>query len=196
MLRFHLRCFPLPIDTKRRIGNDEVKGHILKLIITESITKLHIVGITATDEHVGFGNTKGERIDFLPVTDKISSLIQSRKAFLHAGQHLAGAHRHIVDGVNASFLCHAHSVGEQVTHQIDDVTAGEVSARFLIVGLRKTLDKVFKDIAHVHSRDLLWTHVCFFSAEITDDLIEQASVGHALQLGKEIHASEDIHHII
>ena len=74
-------------------------------------------------------------------------------ALLHAAQHLAGAHGHIVNGHAAGI-----EVGfgqQQVGHQIDDIPAGEVGSGFLAKALGEPPHQVLKDIAAIHSADLV-----------------------------------------
>ena len=66
----------------------------------------------------------------------------------------------------------------------------------LVVRFGKPLNQVFKDISHIHGADLLRPHVCLVGAEVHNHLIEQARLLHAVNLGAEIHASEDVLHVI
>lgn len=85
---------------------------------------------------------------------------------------------------------------QQIAHQVNDVPAGEVRSGLLVVGLGKPLDQVFKDVPHIHGADLLRPHIRLVGAEVHDHLIEQASLLHAVDLGTEIHAGEDVLHIV
>ena len=116
----------------------------------------------------------------------------------HAGEHLAGAHGHVVDR-----LCNALPVEgvlisrhQQVAHQVDDIPAGEVCSGLLVVGLGKPLNQVLKNIAHINGTDLFRLHIRLVRAEVHDNLIEQSGLLHAVDLGVEVHACEDVLHIV
>ena len=115
------------------------------------------------------------------------------EAFLHASQHLARPHRHIVDSLGVPAVIAGH---EQVAHGVDDVAAGEVRPRLLVIALGKPLDEIFEDIPHVHGSHLPGAHVRLFGAEVYDDLVEEVRVGHALYLFAEAHLRQDVLHIV
>ena len=85
---------------------------------------------------------------------------------------------------------------QQVAHQIDDVPAGEVRSCLLVVRFGKPLNQVFKDIAHIYGADFLRPHIRLVRAEVHNHLIEQARLLHAVDLGAEIHAGENVLHIV
>lgn len=170
----------------------------VKLIVVQRVAKLHIVGIAPTDQHVGLGDTKGEGVQLLAKAGDIRIGIQLFQPLLHAGEHLAGAHGHVVDRLGDAILVEGVLVAshQQVAHQINDVTAGEVCSGLLVVGLGKPLDQVFKDVPHIHGADLLRPHIRLVRTEVHNHLIEQARLLHAVDLGAEIHAGEDVLHIV
>ena len=189
--------FALPVDAKGRIGDDVVKLHVSEFIVVKGVAKLHVVRVAATDKHISLGDAVGEGVNLLTKADDLCFLVQQLHALFHTGEHLAGAHGHVVYGHSlpfALFICGI--AGEQVAHQIDDVTAGEVGTGLFVVAFRETLDEILENIAHVHGRDLFRFHIGIFCAEIRNHLIEQTGIGHALHLRKEIHARQNVDDVI
>ena len=111
-----------------------------------------------------------------------------------------GAHGLVVDGLGDVVAVKHVRVGldEQVGHEVHDVAAGKVRARVLVVGLGEALDEVLEDVAHVHGADLVGRHVRLRLAEVADHLVEQRGiwVGEAFDLVVELHAREDILHVV
>ena len=67
---------------------------------------------------------------------------------------------------------------------------------FFIITLRKTLNKVFKDIAHIDCGNFFRIHICIVSSEVADDLIQNSRICHALDLRKEAHIRQNVDNII
>lgn len=82
---------------QRRIGNAVVELVALKLVVIQRIAELHIVRVTATDEHISLGNAKGKGIHLLTKAGNIRIGIKLQKPFIHAGEHLACSHGHIIN---------------------------------------------------------------------------------------------------
>ena len=53
-VRFHHGGFALPVDTKGRIGNHEVKLIAGKFIIGQGVAKLHIVRVTTVNHGIRY----------------------------------------------------------------------------------------------------------------------------------------------
>ena len=71
-----------------------------------------------------------------------------------------------------------------------------MSASLFIVAFRKPLDKVLKNVTHVHRRNFFRIHIGIFCAEIGNHLIEQTRIRHALYLREEIHASQNVDDVV
>ena len=175
---------PLPGNAEWWIGNDIVELIAAEFIIRKCIAKLHIVRITPTNQHVCFGNTESERVELLTENIHVCLAVQRFEAFFHAGQHLTGTHGHIVDSfADAIFFKGIPVPGhQQVTHKIDNISAGEVRSCFLVIRLGESLNKVFKDIAHIHRRDIFGGEIRLFRIEVRNHLIQEAAFHHAVNL--------------
>ena len=99
MFFFNIRRLAFPVDAERWIGNAVIKGIAREFIIVQRIAKLHIVRVTTTDEHIGFCNAEGKWVDLLSITDNIRLAVKGLDSFLHAGEHLACTHGHVIYGL-------------------------------------------------------------------------------------------------
>ena len=99
-------------------------------------------------------------------------------AFLHAAQHLAGSHGHIVNGHAAGI-----EVGfgqQQVGHQVDDIPAGEVGSGLLAKALGEPPHQVLKDVAAIHGADLVRAKIALLRAKLLDNEVEGVALYHPL----------------
>lgn len=177
-LGFHCLLLPLPVDAEGRVGDDVLEGESGKLILRQSITEPHIVGVAAPDHHVCLGDGKGGGVELLPEAGHLNVAVQLVDAFFHAAQHLAGAHGHIVNGHAAGV-----KVGfgqQQVGHQIDDIPAGEVGSCLLAKAFGEPPHQVLKDVAAVHGADLVRAKIALLGAELLDNEVEGVAFHHPL----------------
>ena len=116
------------------------------------------------DHGISHSDTHGKRIQFLAEGLHRSVFVQLLQTFFHTGKHLACAHGHIVYGaVNAVIIGDGIIIRQQqIAHQVNDITAGEMGAGLFVVRLRETLDKIFKDIAHIYRRNTIRAHIQIF----------------------------------
>ena len=125
---------PLPVDAEGRVRNAVLEGIAGELIVGEGIAETHIVRIPAADHHIGLGDGEGAGVELLAEAGDLDVAVQVVDALLHTGEHLAGAHGHIVDGDVAGMG--QIRVGEQeIGHEINDIPAGEMGPGFLAEGL-------------------------------------------------------------
>ena len=133
-LRLHGRRLPLPVDAERRIGDDIIEMVVGELVVVEGVSEFHVVRIAAADERVRLGDAVGEGVELLPEGGDNGLRVQLLEAFLHAGEHLAGAHRHVIDGlVHAVGVIRNIACDEQVAHGVDDVAAGEMRSGLFVI---------------------------------------------------------------
>ena len=71
-----------------------------------------------------------------------------------------------------------------------------MGAGLLVITLGKSLNKVFKYIAHIDSGDFVGAHVCVIFAEIADDLVKHTGVIHAVDLIKKAHVCQYVDDVI
>ena len=177
-LGFHRLLLPLPVDAEGRVGDDVLEGEPGELILRQSIAEPHIVGVAAADHHVRLGDGKGGGVELLPEAGHLNVAVQLVDALLHAAEHLAGAHGHIVNGHAAGV-----EVGfgqQQVGHQVDDIPAGEVRSGFLAKALGEPPHQVLEDVAAVHGADLVRAKIALLGAELLDNEVEGVALHHPL----------------
>ena len=190
----HRLLLPLPVDAEGRIGDAILEGEALELVVGQGVAEPHVVGVSAADHHVGLGNGEGGGVELLAEAGDLDVGIQIVDTFLHAGEHLAGAHGHVVDGDVA--LLRQIGVGEQqVRHEIDDVAAGEVGSGFLAEAFREAPHQVLEDIAAVHGADLVGTQIALGAVELLDDQVQRVAVHHALDHAVELELGQHVLHV-
>ena len=175
---FHRLLLPLPVNAEGRVGDDVLEGEPGELILRQSITEPHIVGVAAPDHHVRLGDGKGGGVELLPEAGHLNVAVQLVDALFHAAEHLAGSHRHIVNGHAAGI-----EVGfrqQQVGHQIDDVPAGEVGSGLLAKALGESPHQILKDVAAIHGADLVRAKIALLRAELLDNEVEGVALHHPL----------------
>ena len=119
---------------------------------------------------------KGGGVELLPEAGHLNVAVQFVDALLHAAQHLAGAHSHIVNGHAAGI-----EVGfgqQQVGHQVDDIPAGEVRSGFLAKALGEPPHQVLKDVAAVNGTDLVRAKISLLGAKLLDNEVEGVALHH------------------
>lgn len=196
MLRLDLGGLSLPVDTEGRVRNFVIELIPAEFIIVQRVAKLHIVGVAAANEHIRLGDAKRKGIQLLPEAGDIRIGVQLLEPFLHAGEHLAGAHRHVVNRLGDAVPIKFCIADQQVAHEIDNIAAGEVRSGLLVVGLGEPLHQVLEDIAHIHCADFFGAHIALLGAEVHDNLIQQTGLLHAVDLGVEVHPRQNVLHIV
>ena len=197
MFLFHRLGLPLPIDAERRVGDDVIELVLRELIVVQGVAELHVVRIAAANQHVGFGDAVGEGVQLLPERGDDRIRIQLMQPFFHAGEHLTGSHGHVVNRFVDSLAGSGSSIPghQKIAHRVDDIPAGEVCPRLLVVTFRKPLHQILEHIPHVHCRDFIRVHIGFFGAEVDNHLIEQSRLRHPFDLILELHLFKNIQHI-
>ena len=189
-LGLHGLLLPLPVDAEGRVGDDVLEGEAGELVLGQGITEPHVVGVAAADHHVGLGDGEGGGVELLPEAGHFDVAVQLVDALLHAAEHLAGAHGHIVDGHAAGVEV---GVGQQnVGHQVDDVPAGEVRSGLLAETLGEPPHEVLEDVAAVHGADLVRAEVALLGAELLDDEVEGVALDHPLDDVVEVELRQHI----
>ena len=146
-LGFNVLSFAFPVDAEGRIGYDVVEVVSGELVVVERVTEFHVLRVAAAYQHIRLGDTVSKGVQLLSEGRNHRFGIQLVQALLHTGQHLARAHRHVVDG-----LVHAARRGgtavagyQQIAHRVNDVAAGEVRPCLFVVTFREPLDQIFED---------------------------------------------------
>ena len=195
-LRLHGLGLGVPRVAEGRVGDAVVELESRELVRRERVAEAHVGIVLAANERARLGDAVGEGVELLAVERDAGVGVELPQAFLGAAEHLGGAHGLVVDGLGDALAVEDVGIGldEQVGHEVDDVAAGKVRARVLVVGLGEALDEVLEDVAHVHRGDLVGRHVRLGLAEVADYLVEQRGVrvGQTLDLVGELHTGQDV----
>ena len=191
VLGLHRLLLPLPVDAERRVGDDVLEGVAGELILGQGVTEAHVVGIATPDHHVRLGNGEGGGVELLPEAGDADLRVQLMDALLHAGEHLAGAHGHVVHG-DVAAAAQIRVAQQKVGHEIHHVPAGEVGSRFLAEGLGKAAHQILEDIAAVHRRDPIRPQVTLGGIELTDHQVQGVALHHAADDGVEVELGKHV----
>ena len=137
------------------------------------------------------GDGKGRRVELLPEAGEFHFRVEGMYPLFHAGEHLTGAHGHIVHG-HIAFAAQISVRQQQIGHQIDDVPAGEVRSGFFAEGFREASDQIFKNVSAVHGTDLLRSQIPLVRVELLYGQIQRVAFNHAvddvvkIELGQHI----------
>ena len=86
----------------------------------------------------------------MPVEEDLRQGIDLLDALLRKGQHAAGAAAAVIDGAGHALTTGQLSIKyeDQIHHETDDLTRGEVLARIFIKGFVKLPQQMLKHVAH------------------------------------------------
>ena len=68
----------------------------------------------------------------------------------------------------------------EVSHQVDNIAAGEVRSCFFAEGLRETTNQILKDVAAINRADLVRAKIALLGSKLLDDQVEGVALHHAL----------------
>ena len=154
-------------------------------ILRKCIAQRNVVGILTFDEHIGAANGPGFVVPVLAVEMGLGFAVEVTNVFFGHRQHAACAAGGVVDGFDhmaaAQVLFWRQ---QQINHQFDDFTGGEVLPCFFVGLLCADADQLFEHITHLHGR-LVGRQAGKAQVEggkFLDDLKQQVLLGHLADL--------------
>src|SRR5690606_4789558 len=112
---------------------------------------LDVLRVVTFDHHVGLTDGVGLVVDFFTVEVDVAAGAGGRILFfdkvLRLGEHTAAAAGRVVNG-NGEWQVVFDGVKDQVRHQLDHFTRGEVLTGLFVVFFVELADQLFKHIAH------------------------------------------------
>ena len=84
---------------------------------------------------------------------------------------------------------------QQVGHQVDNVTAGEVRSGFLTERFRETAYQVLKDIAAIHGTYLVRTEVTFWAVELLNGQVQGIALHHTFDDVIKVEFRKNVLHV-
>ena len=190
----HSLLLTLPVNPEGRVGNDVAEGVVREFVFAEGVTKTHIVRIAAADHHVRLGNGEGGRVELLAEAGDLHLRIDIVNALFHAAEHLTGAHGHVVN-CDIFLLAQISAGKEQVSHQVDNVAAGEVRSCFFAEGLGEAANQILKDVAAINRADLIRAKITLLGGKLLDDQVEGVALHHALDDVVKVKLGQHVLHV-
>ena len=198
-LRFDVLFINPPVLAVRGIGDQVVESLAHVLVVGEGaafLDALRLPPILAFHVEIGLADGVGFGIDLLAVKVDFGRGVGLADALLGDGQHPAGAAAGVVDFDDAARRFDEVIVPcqEQVHHQANHVTGGEVLAGVLVGGLVEAADEFFEDGAHLVVGDSVGMQVGLGKG--LHYLIEQAGLVQGLDGVAELEVLNDFAHIL
>ena len=149
--RFHGVFVGLPTDAERGIGYHVVEPVPLKPVVGEAGAEVDVVWVFAGNQHIGFADGVGLRIEFLTDQSNIGVRIDPiAEVVLANGQHAAGATARVEDAANHALSARLLAVfgeqqGDQQPHHIPRRV---VFPAGLVGHFGESAEQFLKDLAH------------------------------------------------
>ncbi len=150
----------------------------------------------AGDQHVGFTDCEGFRVQFLPEELHADALVQILHLHLGDGEHATRARSGVVDLANDTRAGQGFLIVDQEKghDQSDYFARGVVFPGSFIGDLREATDQILEQVAHFDVGHLVQVQVDL--GEAVKNLEEQPRVVQALELvGEQELVEEDVTHI-
>ena len=181
-----------PLHAKRRIGKHVVEELPKESVGGEGVPEDDVGDVLALDEHVGLADGVGFGIELLPVHDEAGVRIEPMEVFPCLGEHAARSRRGVVDGADDTGLVQGIVIldEEEIHHEADDLTRGEVFSGGLVGKFGEFTDQLLKDRPHLVVADHLGMQIN--PGELLCDLVKQAGLDEAVDLGVELEPLEDV----
>jgi hypothetical protein len=140
-----------PFHAERRIGKHVVEKFSQQAVVGKRVAEDDIGDVLPLDEHVGFANGVGFRIQLLPIHDEPGARIQAGKMFAGHAQHSASAGGRIVERPHDARLGQGVVVlnEKEIHHEPDGVAWGEVFPGGFVGKLGEFADEFLEHRAHL-----------------------------------------------
>ncbi len=189
-----------------RVGKHEVEAGAGEFVSGERGTVTDVLGVVALDHHVGFADGIGLRVDLLAVEVdggiRADGSLGIDDEILGLGEHAARAAGRIVDGDDRWELPF-HRLKQQVDHELDDLSRGEVLPGLLIILFVELADEFLKHVAHaeigqagklasVQADGVMMGKIDVRGHEFLDDAVEGVRFRHFPDLVTKIELGDDL----
>ena len=163
-------------------------------VVGQGVARHDVGDVLALDEHVSLADGVGLVVQLLAEHGQACGRVQARHIVLGHRQHAAGARRRIIDGPDHAGLRQQVVVfdEQQRHHQLDDLTRREMFPRRLVGKFRESADQLFESQAHLVVVDRPGVQID--TGEFLGHLVQQARLGQAVDLGRELEPLEDVAH--
>jgi len=144
-------------------------------VFGERVANHDVADVLALDEHVSFADGVGLVVQFLTEHRQPRIRVVLRQVFAGDGQHAARAGGWVIDGAHDGIAGGEYVVvldEQQIDHQADDFTRGEMLPGRFVGDFGKLANQLFEDQAHLGVVDGAGMQVDI--GELLGDQIEQA----------------------
>ena len=151
----------LPLDPERRVREEVFEPLPPQAVLGEAVAELDVRGVLALDEHVALADGVGLRVQLLAERLERGTRVQLAKVVLGHREHPARAARGVVQGADDPLFAECVIVLDEqdVDHQPDHLTRGEVVPRLLVREFRGPPDQFLEGVAHLDVLHLVGVEV-------------------------------------
>ncbi len=184
----------LPLHAEGRIGEHVIKVFAGQAVGGERVAEDDVGDVLTLDQHVGFADGVGLRVQLLAVHDQSGIWIDLCEVFVCDAQHSASASGRIVEA--PYYAGSSESVvildEQEIDHQPDHFARGKMFSGGLIGQLGELADQLLEDRSHLRIADGFGVEVNL--GEFFGDQVEQPCLVQAVDLRVEFKTLEDIAH--
>ena len=182
----------LPLDAERGVGQQVVEPLALVLVVVEAVAELDVGGLLALDQHVGAAGGVGLGVHLLAEHHQAGLRVEVAEMVLGHRQHPAGAARRVEQRLDHARLGEQLIVvsEQEVHHQPDHLSGGEVLAGGLVGELGELSDQLLVEVAHVEVGHRLGAQVEV--GELRHHQVEQVAVVEPVDLHVEVELVDDV----
>ncbi len=204
LLAAHTLLVGGPALAVRRVGEHEVEclalvGVVRQRRVLRPADEAVGVGALALEEEVGDGDRVGLAVDLLPeeVGDDPLPVLPGDvlRGLLGDGEHAAGAHGSVVEGVRASGELVRNGVEDEPGHQAHRIARCPVLASLLVVRLVEAAHELFEDGAHCVVVEALGAQVNGRVEKLLDQRTERVGPGQLGDLLAHLKVLDDVLHV-
>ena len=161
-------------------------------VVGERVALDDVADILPLDEHVGLADGVALGIQLLAIHDQAGVGVQGGQVLLADGEHAAGAGGGIVEGADDAGLGEGVVVldEEEIHHQPDDFTGGEVLSGGLVGDFGELADQLLEHDPHLGIADRIGMEVD--SGEFFTDEVQEPGLGEPVDLGVKLEGLEDV----
>ena len=177
-------------DAEGRIRQHVVKRLARMAVVGEGIAGFDFADVLPFDEHVSFADGVAFVVELL--ADHDNTRAELFQVVARDREHATGASRGVVNGADDGGFGENFVVfnKEEVGHEADDVSRGEMFAGGFVRELGEFADELFEDGAHVGVGDAVGVEVD--GGELFGDEVEEFGFLEAVDLPREFEAVEDV----
>ena len=185
----------LPLHAEGRVGQHVFEQLAVQAILAERVAKNDVADVLAADQHVGLADRLRLGVQFLTEQREPGFGIQLEQILTGHAEHAAGAGSRVIQGAHHAGFDQRIAVfdRQQIHHQANHLTRGEVLAGRFVGEFRELADQFFEHQAHLQVVDFI--RVQPEAGKLLGDQVQEFGLVQPLHRGREIEMLEDQTHI-